>query len=107
MSTPPVRGKTIDAQTRCVHYGTELDIVAIKFRCCGEYYPCHLCHEECAGHEAEQWHLDEYDRTAILCGVCSTELTIAEYRAADRCPSCASAFNPRCALHAHLYFATS
>jgi uncharacterized CHY-type Zn-finger protein len=106
MIVPVVRGKTIDSQTRCVHYRTRLDIIAIKFRCCGEYYPCHLCHEECAGHPSTRWRLDEYDHKAILCGACSTELTIAEYRAAEECPSCSATFNPRCALHAHLYFVT-
>ena len=107
MTMPAVHGKTIDSQTRCVHYGTPLDIVAIKFRCCGDYYPCHLCHAECAGHPAALWSLGEYDQKAILCGACSAELTIAEYRAVEQCPRGAAAFNPGCALHAHLYFATS
>jgi uncharacterized CHY-type Zn-finger protein len=107
MTAPVVHGKTVDAQTRCVHYRTELDIIAIRFRCCGDYYPCHLCHEECAGHPATRWALDEHDNRAILCGACWTELTIAEYRATDDCPNCSARFNPRCALHADLYFATA
>jgi uncharacterized CHY-type Zn-finger protein len=102
-----IHGKTIDNQTRCVHYGTAEDVIAIKFRCCGDYYPCHLCHAECAGHPAEQWHLDERGERAVICGVCSTELTIDEYLTASGCPACAAPFNPGCTLHTHLYFETA
>ena len=48
--TPTVLGPVVDDMTRCVHYNTPVDIVAI-FACCGEYYPCHLCHQETAGHD--------------------------------------------------------
>jgi uncharacterized CHY-type Zn-finger protein len=103
-----VHGRPIDDQTRCVHYHSELDVVAIKFKCCGELYLCHLCHEELAGHVAEQWSLDEYDEPAILCGVCGTMLTIAEYLGSgDHCPHCAAAFNPGCRLHTQFYFETA
>lgn len=102
-----ILGRPVDEQTRCVHYHSELDVVAIKFKCCGEFYPCHSCHDECAGHPAEQWPLDEYDEPAVLCGVCGTVLTIAEYLGADDCcPSCGAPFNPGCRLHTHLYFET-
>ena len=37
-----VLGATVDDQTRCVHYAGPLDIVAIRFHCCGEFYPCLL-----------------------------------------------------------------
>ncbi|WP_430297767.1 CHY zinc finger protein [Sinomonas sp. B1-1] len=46
-----VFGATVDDQTRCVHYRTEVDVVAIKFACCLRYYPCHLCHAEDTDHE--------------------------------------------------------
>jgi uncharacterized CHY-type Zn-finger protein len=103
----PIRvlGKTVDDQTRCEHYDSVLDVIAIRFACCGEYYPCHLCHAECADHPAEQWPRDRYDREAILCGVCSTELTIAVYLDVDACPSCTAPFNPGCKLHQEYYFA--
>lgn len=101
---PPVLGQVVDAQTRCVHYRTELDIVAIRFACCGDYYPCHLCHAEVAGHPAGLWPIGARDTEAILCGVCGSELSIASYLGATACPRCASRFNPGCALHAHLYF---
>ncbi|RXZ49808.1 CHY zinc finger protein [Agromyces binzhouensis] len=103
---PRVLGAVVDDETRCVHYRTDVDIVAIRFACCGEYYPCHLCHEEAAGHPARQWPIAERDAHAILCGACGAELPIASYLGVDACPECGAAFNPRCRLHAHLYFET-
>ena len=102
-----VLGPVVDDETRCVHYRTEVDIIAIRFACCGEYYPCHRCHEESADHPATQWPLGERGERAVLCGVCRTELTIDEYLATDACPRCGSAFNERCRLHTHLYFETA
>jgi uncharacterized CHY-type Zn-finger protein len=100
-----IKGKPIDAQTRCVHWHSELDVIAIKFKCCGEYYPCYECHEETAGHQAEQWLPSEFDQKAILCGRCNSELTIQAYLSAGhQCPTCQGAFNPKCTNHHHLYF---
>lgn len=99
-----VYGKTIDEETRCVHYKTENDIVAIKFRCCVKYYPCYKCHEESEEHKIEKWKTDEFDEKAILCGVCNTEHTITEYINRDRCKKCDSEFNSNCRFHRHLYF---
>lgn len=100
-----VRGVDLDAQTRCGHYHTELDVIALRFRCCGQWYSCFECHEASADHPAEVWKADERQRHAVLCGVCGHQLTIAEYLAcASRCPVCRTAFNPGCASHRHLYF---
>jgi len=102
---PIVKGKFIDEYTRCVHYHTPLDVIAIKFKCCNEYYPCYECHEEVAEHKSEVWRKNEFDKKAILCGTCNSELTIHEYLASNnRCPHCSSAFNPNCSKHYHLYF---
>jgi uncharacterized CHY-type Zn-finger protein len=103
---PEVLGPVVDGMTRCVHYRTEVDIVAIRFACCGEYYPCHRCHAETADHEATQWPIDERDREAVLCGACGTELTIHAYLDTAECPQCHAAFNEGCRLHTHLYFET-
>ncbi|MDO5053095.1 MAG: CHY zinc finger protein, partial [Pseudoclavibacter sp.] len=94
----------VDEQTRCVHYRTELDIVAIRFACCREYYPCHACHAETAGHPPERWPASAFEELAILCGACGSELTIRAYLDAAACPHCAAPFNPRCALHRERYF---
>lgn len=104
--TVRVLGKTVDDETRCEHYATALDVIAIRFACCDEYYPCHLCHAECADHPAEQWPRSERGREAVLCGVCSTELTIDRYLEVDGCPKCAAPFNPGCRLHSAFYFQT-
>lgn len=97
-------GSPVDDDTRCAHYRTALDVVAIRFRCCGEYYPCHQCHAESAGHPAARWPAGERDVAAVLCGVCRNELSIHEYLGVDGCPRCGAPFNPGCRLHASLYF---
>lgn len=99
-----MRGPIVDAETRCVHYRAAKDIVAIKFRCCGEFYPCTHCHSEAAGHEAQRWSLDEASEPAILCGVCGTVMPIDRYMNYGECDGCGSGFNPRCMLHYSYYF---
>ncbi len=100
-----VRGIGLDPQTRCAHYHSPLDIVAVRMKCCGAYYACKDCHEALADHAVEVWPRSEWNRPAILCGACGAELTIAAYLAcASRCPACGAAFNPGCARHAHDYF---
>jgi len=103
--TYSLRGKPVDDETRCVHYHSPLDIIAIKFKCCNVYYPCYECHTDEAGHEADVWKKEEYDTLAILCGNCKTELSISTYlHANNQCPYCNAAFNPGCSKHYHLYF---
>lgn len=100
-----VKGSVIDNQTRCSHYHTDLDIIAIKFKCCDTYYPCYSCHAETADHQPETWELNERDEKAILCGVCGHELTVQEYMDSNNtCPLCQSSFNPNCKKHYDLYF---
>jgi len=100
-----LKGQLTDHQTRCVHYHSDRDIVAIRFRCCNTYYPCHKCHEEVAGHQALTWPKALYHRLAVLCGACKNQLTILQYLACGhKCPFCGAAFNPNCAGHYHLYF---
>lgn len=99
-----VYGAVVDEETRCTHYHTEKDIIAIKFKCCDRYYPCYYCHEEHANHEVERWTKTQFDIKAILCGHCKTELTINEYMQTSQCPTCDSLFNERCAAHYPIYF---
>jgi len=101
---PQVRGRTIDTQTRCVHYDGPTDIIALKFKCCGDFYPCYECHDEAATHTVERWVAADVNEFAILCGACSGLLTIAEYLRVDSCPACESGFNPGCKLHRDIYF---
>ena len=100
-----VKGKIVDHETRCEHYHSKLDVIAIKFKCCGEYYPCYECHNECADHQAQVWEKEKWNSKAILCGVCKKELSIWEYLdSSNHCPNCNTAFNPKCSNHYHLYF---
>src|SRR6266403_1060870 len=105
LRTIPVRGRGLDSMTRCIHYRSAVDIVAIKLRCCRTYYACFECHQEEVRHLAQRWPADEFGETAILCGACQRELTIREYlNCSSVCPACGASFNPRCALHYGLYF---
>ena len=105
MLRPEVRGINLDAETRCAHYRTALDIIAIKMKCCGVYYACKDCHEALAGHAIEVWPRHEWTQLAVLCGACGHTLTIAEYMASGyACPECKAAFNPGCRNHYKFYF---
>ena len=101
-----VHGKSIDDQTRCIHWHSDLDIIAIKFACCNKYYPCFSCHVECETHQPKQWSIHKFKtEKAILCGKCKKELTIYEYfNCNNRCIHCKANFNPGCKKHYHLYF---
>lgn len=102
-----IYGKSIDDQTRCEHWHSPSDVIAIKFKCCNQYYPCYQCHEETAGHNAEVWKKEEWNTKAIYCGLCKNEMTIAEYlNSGNHCPFCNASFNPNCSRHYHLYFET-
>src|SRR5690625_7758669 len=84
MTAPKVYGRPVDDQTRCVHYATELDIVALKFGCCEQYYPCFQCHDETADHPRKPWPRNRSNEPAILCGTCKSELLVTEYMAVDQ-----------------------
>ncbi|AMY05467.1 hypothetical protein CD149_03815 [Staphylococcus condimenti] len=102
--TPIVHGIDLDDETRCSHYHTPVDVVAMRFKCCDKYYACIHCHNECEDHEPIPWSKDEQDTLAVMCGVCKYEMTIHEYVHTDQCPNCSAAFNPRCEAHYHHYF---
>ncbi|WP_084710108.1 CHY zinc finger protein [Nesterenkonia alba] len=102
---PVVRGRTVDHQTRCVHYATAADVVAILFHCCRRWYPCLRCHDEAESHRRSVWPGEHHHVRALLCGVCGHQLSITEYRTASCCPECAAVFNPGCAAHWGEYFA--
>jgi len=103
-----VIGVGADSQTRCRHYRGPLDIIAIKFPCCGIYYCCYECHREAADHPAVAWKRSQFDEKAVLCGVCKKQWSIREYlNCGNVCPACGSGFNPGCAKHYPLYFQIS
>lgn len=101
-----VLGPTVDSQTRCVHYHLELDIIAIKFKCCGHFYPCYKCHQESTDHAIETWPKSvlESGEKVILCGNCKALLDFPDYSSTSLCLKCGALFNPKCSLHYGLYF---
>jgi len=102
----PLLGVGVDAQTRCAHYHGPQDIVAIRFACCGVYYPCYRCHAAVADHAAARWPRERWDEPAVLCGACGRTITAEAYlNASSTCPHCGAAFNPGCAAHYDRYFA--
>jgi uncharacterized CHY-type Zn-finger protein len=100
-----IHGALVDEHTRCIHYRTALDIVAINFKCCDRYYACHLCHAESESHHASRWEMTDLRQPAVICGNCRDVLEIGQYLSCDfACPTCGSQFNPGCASHYDLYF---
>ncbi|MDQ0428028.1 putative CHY-type Zn-finger protein [Planomicrobium stackebrandtii] len=100
-----VKGISVDAETRCAHYHSSIDRIAIKFFCCQEYFPCFECHEAAGCGKPQVWPKEQFHEKAVLCGTCGHELSVDGYLAcASTCPVCSSPFNPGCTLHKHLYF---
>lgn len=103
-----VFGIELDPETRCAHYHREDDIVAIKFKCCDEWFACYECHAALADHPAKVWPTVDFNKKVILCGACGQQLSATEYFACEsKCPSCDRTFNPSCTNHRHLYFQVS
>ncbi len=103
-----IHGLAVTPKTGCLHYHSPLDIVAIKFKCCGKYYSCYSCHQALAEHEVQRWKHDDLHKLAILCGGCGTEMSIHEYVSSkNECVKCGSHFNPKCKSHWNLYFEQS
>lgn len=108
-NTISLQGKLVDSQTRCEHYHTDVDVIALKFKCCHVYYPCFECHQA-AAHLPEKFHIEQdAQELVVLCGVCVGEMTFGEYSLRDplRCVYCDHLFNVGCKLHYDLYFETS
>ncbi len=104
----PLRGVAVDSETRCVHWDSQVDVVALRFGCCETYYPCFKCHAAVSDHEPQVWPRSRFDEPAVLCGVCRETLTARAYLDGDdSCPHCGAAFNPGCRHHRHLYFETA
>ncbi|WP_416147958.1 CHY zinc finger protein [Salipaludibacillus sp. HK11] len=100
-----VKGKLVDNETRCEHYHSERDRIAIKFKCCNTYYSCIYCHEERTNHPVVRWEKIDFKQQAVLCGSCGIEISIDDYlHTPEHCPTCKLSFNPGCKNHHHFYF---
>jgi len=100
-----VCGAVLDDQTRCAHYNSDLDVIALRFKCCDRWFPCRECHDDSETHAVQRWPKSEFSMKAVLCGACGGRLSINDYlNGENQCPSCRSNFNPDCSKHYHLYF---
>ncbi|RLV91211.1 Helper of Tim protein 13 [Spathaspora sp. JA1] len=106
--TPSItlQGQLTDKHTRCIHYHSKLDIIALKFKCCQIYYPCFKCHQELTNHKVSRYNSNDLATVkVILCGECFHELSFDEYKNNNmKCVYCHNNFNPGCSLHLDLYF---
>lgn len=100
-----VYGRVVDTESRCVHWHSRRDVLALKFRCCDRYWACVTCHEQCAGHAVRRYHVElDSGLKVVVCGVCRCEMTFAEYTGGLRCVQCHVEFNPGCKMHYSMYF---
>ena len=108
-----IKGCLVDEFSRCEHWHSEIDVIALKFKCCPTvYYPCYSCHEETtpADHKVEKYDLVvDKDKNLVICGMCKTEMTFDKYRNTEedgilKCYNCKAHFNPGCKLHYKIYF---
>jgi uncharacterized CHY-type Zn-finger protein len=105
MTRPEIRGVALDAETRCAHWHSALDVIAIRMKCCGVYYACKDCHDALAGHAIVVWPRAEWNEKAVLCGACGAEMSVRDYLdSTNTCPSCRAAFNPGCRENYRFYF---
>ncbi len=95
------KGIALDENSRCQHYHSEQDIIALKCASCQSYYACYKCHDAMENHNFKATSSDE--TYPVICGVCQTHLIFTGYKSGS-CPHCRSAFNPNCQLHDHIYF---
>lgn len=100
-----VYGVRIDDETRCAHYHSTFDRIAIQFYCCRRFYACFDCHKHMCDHSHQVWPQNKFDYHAVLCGSCGKKMSIHEYLHSDfLCPHCHVSFNPGCRFHYPLYF---
>ncbi|AAV62269.1 unknown protein [Streptococcus thermophilus CNRZ1066] len=64
--TRKIYGLLVDNESRCQHYHTELDIVALKCFDCLKYYACYQCHDSLEEHIAFELILVISSRTRSL-----------------------------------------
>ncbi|CAB16256.1 helper of TIM Hot13 [Schizosaccharomyces pombe] len=110
MQTPTARsstnvyGKLVDNETRCFHYHSKADVVALRCGQCEKFYACFQCHDELNTHPFLPWRKAKFHIPCVICGACKNSLTVEEYRSTVHCKYCNHPFNPKCKNHAGYYF---
>ncbi|MFL4356214.1 CHY zinc finger protein [Streptococcus uberis] len=97
----PFLGMALDEQSRCYHYHSENDIVALKCQSCQKYYACYHCHDSLEDHLFVATNSQE--SYPVMCGVCQHLLSLKDYQK-GYCIFCQNPFNPKCSLHYDVYF---
>ena len=98
-------------QSRCAHWHSPLDVLALQAPCCFKYYACASCHDEQEDHALQPWPTTTpLDTPGLLCGVCKRTFSIGVYLCQEGSPvcpysSCGAPFNPGCKNHWPIYFA--
>lgn len=106
-SQQQVKGIQVGPNTQCLHWHSDRDVVAIKFKCCQSFYACFECHAKTTNHPPQVWPRKEFqeEKGVVLCGKCGQLYSIQEYlECGNQCVSCGCLYNPGCRLHYHLYF---
>ena len=98
------QGLLVDDESRCVHYHSDKDIVALQCYDCKKYYACYRCHNTLETHTFCPYPLNLKEDRLILCGSCGNTLTYVEYTEKGTSPFCNAAFNPACQNHYPIYF---
>ncbi|TWT11350.1 hypothetical protein FRX54_03460 [Streptococcus sp. sy004] len=99
-----IYGDVVDLETRCLHYHSARDIVALRCFSCRRYYPCYHCHDTYEQHTYQAYSSQSEDEV-VFCGACQIGMTALAYRQGKSvCPNCSAAFNPACKEHESIYF---
>src|SRR5699024_12127394 len=73
---PTIYGHTTDDAGRCVHYHSDVDVIANKCAECDTYWACYQCHQEATDHGFGAMDLES---NAVMCGQCRHEMNFEEY----------------------------
>ncbi|ODQ67436.1 CHY zinc finger family protein [Nadsonia fulvescens var. elongata DSM 6958] len=104
-SNVKIHGLLVDDQSRCRHYQSTKDVIALRCGRCDRYYACFQCHNHYeVNHTFVPWPKAKIDQVCVICGVCRHEMTQDIYQGVIECPNCAALFNPGCSKHKHHYF---
>ena len=101
-------GVNTHGQSRCAHWHSDLDVLALQSPCCSKFYACATCHDALEDHPLQPWPADtKLSTKVLLCGVCEATFSAGQYLSGDKfCPdpACAAPFNPGCRKHWHVHF---
>ncbi|MDR0837726.1 MAG: hypothetical protein LBM94_05950 [Propionibacteriaceae bacterium] len=98
----PILGVDVDAQGRCFHWHSDVDVIANYCCVCDAFWACSKCHEELADHDFGRTPEDD-PAPNVMCGACGARFSYVTYWASSECGTCGHAFNERCHLHKDLY----